>query len=590
MIGAPNPPPGNEGGSQIPLFASRYELRRLLGRGGMGEVHLARDVKFDRLVAIKLFRADASSPGHGQRFVREAGISGRLVHPNIVTVYDFGEHGDELYMAMEYIAGDTLAEVIARRRPESLAEKLTLMTDLCAGLGYAHRAGVLHRDIKPANLMLAPSGILKIVDFGIARVLDSSTLTQPFVGTLSYMSPEQLLLAPLDERSDIFSVGAVFYELLSFQPAFGGDSVEVVADRIRFGAPEPLSTVCPGLDTAIVAIVDRALQRYPDARFPDLGAMETELRRAARRLAGTGAGPTPAVNETLAQSNASALAVGDIVDPRNRWARAQARLLDRSASVDYVWALLAGLLPILLSWFIGAHRDAVMDPMSAVFEPCVAAFGPSPIVLGYTSRLNWWPYFGLLPLSLFLLRYTASRFFPLGDSDAHAGGILQRVSPVGRGRVSVSLASAALDSRNLKVALAIALAITVIDVRETAVHYLNALGGTVAGCPRELDWTVLFIADPQVSVGRNALLVLMAYHCQLLQCLLALALFGLLLRHNLFYLAHIYQRHRARRMADSEQIILDFDDVERCFGLRSLHSTFNLQVVLLIVGGLLKVE
>src|SRR5687767_16037642 len=120
----------------------------------MGEVYLARDEKFDRLIAIKLFRDSPGRPGARGRFLREAGIAGRLIHPHVVTVYDFGEHEGELYIAMEYIAGDTLGQLIARRLPRSLDEKLILMADLCSGLGFAHDYGVLHRDIKPANLML----------------------------------------------------------------------------------------------------------------------------------------------------------------------------------------------------------------------------------------------------------------------------------------------------------------------------------------------------------------------------------------------------------------------------------------------------
>ncbi|HEX2212330.1 MAG TPA: serine/threonine-protein kinase, partial [Mycobacterium sp.] len=313
----------------------------------MGEVHLARDTKMDRLVAIKLFQGDHANPAATDRFIREASLAGRLVNPHIVTIYDFGEWHGQLYIVMEYIAGDSLASLIARRRPRTLQEKLVLMIDLCAGLGYAHDAGVLHRDIKPGNLMLAASGLLKVVDFGVARALEAGGVTQPLLGSLCYMAPEQLALAPPDQRSDIFAVGAVFYELLSFRQAFAADSVEGVIERIRAGAPEPLSTLCPDLDPGVVAIVERTLEKDPDARYQDLHTMEEELRQVMRRLsdqatptaighddqpntAAAAAETPPNVTETVAASS-----IGP-VDPNNPWARAQRRLLEWRHPADYV--------------------------------------------------------------------------------------------------------------------------------------------------------------------------------------------------------------------------------------------------------------
>ena len=205
-----------------PAVIGRYQVRARLGQGGMGVVYLALDPLIDRLVAIKLLRVNTAELRN--RFLREAVIAGRLHHPNIVSIYDVGEYEEQPFIAMEYVDGETLAEVIRRRAPLALSRKVELLTDLCEGLAYAHRAGLIHRDVKPSNMVVNREGRLKILDFGIARLADSSvTAAGSMVGTPSYMSPEQIEGQPVDKRSDIFSVGIVCYELLVYRRAFDGE-------------------------------------------------------------------------------------------------------------------------------------------------------------------------------------------------------------------------------------------------------------------------------------------------------------------------------------------------------------------------------
>jgi serine/threonine-protein kinase len=260
----------------------------------MGEVYRAHDPAIGSDVAIKVLRVN--SEDLQSRFRREARSAGNLRnHPNIVTIYDFGEHEGHPFIVMQYVEGKTLAEVIRQRIDLSLARKLQLMDMLASGLEFAHRRGIIHRDIKPANLMIDGDGTLKILDFGIARVGESgATQVGMIVGTPNYMSPEQIEGLPVDQRSDIFAVGLVFYELLTYRQAFPGDSTHGVLDRILKRAPEPLSDVCPGIDPAIEAIVNRTLAKDFSRRYPDLGVFKRDLDPCrARAEAGNAADSVP---------------------------------------------------------------------------------------------------------------------------------------------------------------------------------------------------------------------------------------------------------------------------------------------------------
>ncbi len=269
----------------LPTTIGRYQIRELLGHGGMGVLYLAFDPAIDRPVAVKVLRAHTEELYH--RFTREARSAGRLQHPNIVTVYDVGEHDGQPFIAMEYIAGQTLAQVITEGSALSLTRKLELVEELCDGLAYAHRAGIVHRDIKPSNLMINPDGLLKILDFGIARVADSGhTQAGAMIGTPNYMSPEQVRGQGIDLRSDVFAVGLVFYELLSYHQAFPGDSPFTVVQQILTDQAIPLGSLLPGLSTGIVRIVDRALEKAPERRYQDLDLMRKDIGRARDSLSG----------------------------------------------------------------------------------------------------------------------------------------------------------------------------------------------------------------------------------------------------------------------------------------------------------------
>lgn len=548
----------------------------------MAEVHLARDTKFDRKVALKLFRQGRSDASGRARFLREATMAGRLVHPNIVTVYDFGEHDDIVFIAMEYIAGETVGDLIRRRRPESLHEQLSLMVAICEGLAAAHDAGVLHRDLKPDNLMIASSGTLKILDFGIARAA-SATGDVTFAGSPCYMSPEQHTVSPLDVRSDIFNAGVVFYEMLTFQKAFDGNDMDEISHLIRHDSPRPMTELRPDLDPRVVAIVERALKKDPAQRYQDVRSMQRDIRAA---LQSTPADDASTVLQTVADATAAAPTVAPdagVVPPLSRWERVMARLLDRQAYQDYFWLALAGSVPIAIAVVIGAYGDTPVPPSSPVYEACRS--DGQPVVIGYGSKANWWGLFAMLPFALFMLRQVGAQLFPkVGGEATDSVALLRKIPGPGRRKVAAALQATALDRRTLQAVLAVTLGVNVIDVQELLRYYAMPVA---AACPRELDWTVQFIADASVSYTQNALLVATAYPCEVFAHGLGILLVAQLLRHNLFYLTHIYQRQRAGRYPAAERVVLDFDDPERCFGLRELHSAFNVQIVVLIAGGLL---
>lgn len=269
--------------SAIPAKIGRYEIRERLGSGGMGVLYRAVDPALNRPVAVKLLRFNDDEMR--ERFMREARAAAGLDHRNIVTIFDVGEHEGQPFIAMEYIAGETVGDLICRRAPLPLAQRVRLIADLCDGLAWAHKSRIIHRDVKPANVMVTQDGTLKIIDFGIARLVDSGmTQTRGIVGTPHYMSPEQLEGRAADHLSDIFSVGLVMYELLSFHRAFPGEVPHVVATHILAAEPRPLSELVPGIDPDLVKVVTRALQKRPQDRYPHLTAMRADLMRVVTRL------------------------------------------------------------------------------------------------------------------------------------------------------------------------------------------------------------------------------------------------------------------------------------------------------------------
>jgi serine/threonine protein kinase len=256
----------------------KYEVLGLLGRGAMGEVKKARDPVLNRLVAIKtIAKSIVLDEQFKKRFEREARTAALLSHPNIVTVYELGEEEGVVYLVMELLGGTDLRELIARRAPMSLKDKLSIAEQICAGLAFAHDKGIVHRDLKPANVHVSPGGGVKILDFGLARLSTSDlTRTGTIMGTPNYMSPEQVRGARADARSDLFAVGAVLYETLSGQKAFKSESTHATLYDVLERDPIPLRSLLPLLPPAVAAVAERALRKDPADRF----ASANEMRRA----------------------------------------------------------------------------------------------------------------------------------------------------------------------------------------------------------------------------------------------------------------------------------------------------------------------
>jgi serine/threonine-protein kinase len=272
---------------KIPDHIGRYQIVDRLGAGGMGVLYLASDPLLQRTVAIKVL--SVQSDELRERFAREARSAASLKHNHIVTIYDVGEDGGYPFLAMEYVDGETLAELIRRKAPMGAIRKLQLLLQLCDGLGYAHRSGIIHRDIKPANLMVTSDGVLKILDFGLARLSTDTTgagLTQigVLIGTPNYMSPEQIQGKPVDHRSDIFAVGLVAYELLSYKKAYSGDAPHLVLDKILRTEPQPLLELKPDLDPRLADILNHAIAKNQQERFATLQDMALELSRIRDQL------------------------------------------------------------------------------------------------------------------------------------------------------------------------------------------------------------------------------------------------------------------------------------------------------------------
>jgi serine/threonine protein kinase len=269
-----------------PSVIGRYQIRSRLGEGGMGVVYLAHDPAMDSDIAIKLLRSPMADDALRKRFAREAMMARRVgIHPNVVTIFDIGEHEGDPFIAMEYVSGETLEHMIRRQALPSANVRLQIVEDLCTGLSHAHRAGLVHRDIKPANVMLSDDGTVKILDFGVARAAESDlTADGMVIGALNYMSPEQMTGQNLDARSDVFAVGALFYELLSGRRAFPGTLREGLPYRILHAMPPPLSEVVADLDPEIERIILRALEKDPATRYQDVATMRQDIARVRRRL------------------------------------------------------------------------------------------------------------------------------------------------------------------------------------------------------------------------------------------------------------------------------------------------------------------
>ena len=277
------------GVTNLPERIGRYRVERLLGRGAMGLVCRAHDPEIDRPVAIKLILTDllagADRDAYVARFRREAQAAGRCMHPNIVAVHDVAMHEGNPFLVLEYVEGASLREALDEGRRVTPGKAAAIMGQVLDALSCAHRLGIVHQDIKPANILLLLDGRVKVADFGIARLRGDAAEDGTVLGTPSYMSPEQCQGRPLDHRTDLFSAGAVLYELLAGRRAFPGKSYTEVAQRLTQAELPRLRDALPGAPAALCAVVDRALARAPEARFPDASAMAAALCAATGEAA-----------------------------------------------------------------------------------------------------------------------------------------------------------------------------------------------------------------------------------------------------------------------------------------------------------------
>ena len=262
----------------------RYRIIRELGRGSMGVVYLGEDPTIHRPVAIKTMRLDqAEDPDLVKevktRFFHEAESTGRLSHPNIVTIYDAGEEEDLGYIAMEFLEGVTLKASCRKEHLLPVRQAVNLAATVADALDYAHRQGIVHRDVKPSNIMLTKENAIKVTDFGIARITTSTkTQTTMIMGTPSYMSPEQVIGDKVDGRADIFSLGVVLFELLTSEKPFQADNITALLFKIAHEPPQSLRAIRSDLPVSAEAILERALQKNVARRYQHAGELAQDLR------------------------------------------------------------------------------------------------------------------------------------------------------------------------------------------------------------------------------------------------------------------------------------------------------------------------
>lgn len=415
---------------------SHYRVEDELGRGGMGIVYRAVDMRLGRPVAIKVLPPEATAdPERHQRFVQEARSASALNHPNIVTIYEIGDDGGTTFIAMELVDGTPLDKLLGSG-PLSVATALDYAVQAAGALAAAHASGIVHRDIKPANIVITRDGRAKVLDFGLAKLIErgasdatlTALATRPgtIMGTLAYMSPEQAQGEPVGAWSDVFSLGAVLYEMLAGRRPFAGTSDAGLVTAILRDPPPPLRTARPDTPTAVDAIVTRALAKDPGARYPDAGAMRAELAAAHARLTRPAESswrrPSVLVPAALLLIAAAAFGVWQTVNARRvRWAQAEAvpeieRLQFSEQSLDAV--RLARLAAPYAAADVARIRAAWL-PFDTTTDPAGAEIA----IRSYIDETGLWESLGdtpvqgvALPQALYRLRISKPGYLPMDVS------------------------------------------------------------------------------------------------------------------------------------------------------------------------------
>jgi serine/threonine protein kinase len=357
-----------EGVPMIGKTVSHYKILEKLGGGGMGIVYKAQDLKLDRLVALKFLPPCLSTnDDEKQRFIHEAKAASALDHSNICTIFEIGETKEgQLFIAMAYYEGETLKEKI-KKRPLLLKEVVDIATQMAAGLSKAHEAGIIHRDVKPANVIVTKEGEVKIVDFGLAKLTGQTKLTKPgsTLGTISYMSPEQLRGEKTDSRSDIWSLGVVIYEMITGHLPFKGDYEQAITYAILNEEPEPITALRTGVPVEFERIVNKTLAKDQKQRYKHVDEMPIDLQAINLALSGTSRISRAVASENFTKTTA-------VQQKKITW-KVAAPLL-----------IVAIILTSIITWLLKPHPD---QPEKSVLN-FVYTHDPSKYVYFYPPLIS----------------------------------------------------------------------------------------------------------------------------------------------------------------------------------------------------------
>ncbi|HUF47726.1 MAG TPA: protein kinase [Vicinamibacterales bacterium] len=409
-----------------------YEVADRLGEGGMGVVYRAVDTRLGRPVALKLLPPDAAAdPERRRRFVQEARAASALNHPNIVTIYEADEHDGTAFIAMELVSGRPLDRVLADE-PPPLATALELADQVAAALEAAHAAGLVHRDIKPANVIVTGDGRAKVLDFGLAKLVDRASTDETMsaigtragmvMGTIAYMSPEQAQGLPVDARSDLFSLGAVLYEMLAGRRPFASDSDAGVLSAILRDPPPPLEAITRDVPAAVRALVSKALAKDPGARYQTATALRADLAAArARSTGGDAAWRRPAVFVPVAAVLLAVAAWGvwqTVEARRERWAR-----VDAIAEIERLYHSGRTMHAVRLARDAERYAPDAIAQVRAAWQPFMLVTEPAGATIearNYHDPEGAWEPLGTsplqnvrLPLGYYRVRITKAGYKPL---------------------------------------------------------------------------------------------------------------------------------------------------------------------------------